>query len=734
MGTEKDDSTTHLPFKWLKFRFGRRVYPSADQSPGSDVPRRVNTVKTPFLLIVASVLFLFPTSVGAEVILASPRDIHRLPNGNTLIMEGGSGPSGEGSFILEINAEGALVDAWLADIHHGHNADPTGTGTLIVTDTLNDRVVEIDDTGSIIWNSDDVAPFSDGSTLGWPNDANILPNGNLLITDRDGARCFEMTKAGNIVWQFGETGIEGSDLSHMRDPHNADRLPGGNTIVADSNNNRVLEVNMAGVVQWEYAPTGSEALDLPRDADRLPNGNTLITDTQNNRILEVDSAGTVVWQYGDGTPAVLGFPYEADRLASGNTLISDGFNRRVIEVNPAGEIVWQYPGLVETTFDVEWVHNATSGVDLFTHIHRPVDDGSGRTYPLVVLVPGGSGNGGMFHGYANALATEGIIAVHFDPDGRGLSTNGGTYTTEDYCGHIQQDGLKAVLDNAIDHPATDRNAVGILSRSYGITMASGMLARYPDQPPVRWLLDWEGPANRGNTATVNGGHVPVPPSNDAFWAEREADTFMGQTAVQYTRLQTEVDHHGGVPSDNSHAITLINAATHNSYGGNGAALWTRVNRDFDNSPNRTFSLADPPTWVPEALGGFTQVIEALLLRERIDSPTMWAGGNLVPGGSLALDWDLGSAMALQPYWFAFSFGDGPLYVPGKTTLHLDIDILFNATLFPGLLLPDGTSSLSTPLPTDPIIVGTYFAQVVYFHPFSTTGISVTTGIEVAIGP
>ncbi|MED5329672.1 MAG: hypothetical protein VX916_00060, partial [Planctomycetota bacterium] len=108
-------------------------------------------MKTSFLLIVASVLFLFPTSVGAEVILASPRDIHRLPNGHTLIMEGGAGPSGEGSFILEIDAEGALVDAWLADIHHGHNADPTGAGTLIVTDTLNDRVVEIDDTGSIIW-------------------------------------------------------------------------------------------------------------------------------------------------------------------------------------------------------------------------------------------------------------------------------------------------------------------------------------------------------------------------------------------------------------------------------------------------------------------------------------------------------------------------------------------------------------------------------------------------------
>jgi dienelactone hydrolase len=685
------------------------------------------------LLLVSAALLLVSVSATAEVILNSPRDLHRLPNGHTLIMEGGSGPMGEGSFILEVDANGALVAAWLADLHHGHNAEPTGSNTLIVTDTFVNRIVELDATGAIIWNSDDVSPFSDGSTLGWPNDANLLANGNLLITDRDGARCFEMDRLGNVVWQFGETGVEGSDLSHMRDPHNADRLPNGNTIVADSNNNRILEVDIAGVVQWEYSPTGADALDLPRDADRLDNGNTLITDTQNHRIVEVDPAGNVVWQYGDGTLNVIGFPYEADRLANGNTLLSDGFHKQVVEVDAAGQIVWQYPGLVQTTFDVELITNPTSGVDLFTHIHRPVDDGSGRTYPVVVLIPGGNGAGGSFHNYATTLASEGIVAVHFDPDGRGLSTNGGTYTTEDYCGHLHQDGLKAVLDVAVAQSDADRNSVGIFSRSYGVTMASGMLARYPDQPPVRWLLDWEGPANRGQTAAVNGGHVPISPSNNAFWAEREADTFMADTLVQYTRLQTEVDHNLSI-TDNIHAISLINAATHDAYGGDGAALWTRVNRGFDNAQDTTYSVATPAVWLDEALNVFSPVIETLLMRERIDAPTMVVGGDLSLGGNLTLDWDLGPAMGNQLYWIAFSFGHGPIYVPYKTTLHLDLDILFDLTFFGNTLGPSGTAGLSILLPTDPILVGTYYAQAAYLHPNSVTGISVTTGVEVVIQP
>jgi hypothetical protein len=304
---------------------------------------------------------------GADVppqVLHRPHDVDRLPDGHTLITDGGQpgGPTaaqpGSGSKIIEVDADGnvvwffpsirlRLLRAGDQGLNWAHNADRLPSGNTLISDTGHDRVIEIDASGTVVWNSDDVT-FSDGSVLDYPNDANWLPSDRLLITDRDNHRVLEIARDGTIVWQFGETGVPGNDDSHLGGPHNADRLPSGNTIVADSLNNRILEIAPDGSIVWQYPPppparspfrfSAPLLLDWPRDADRLSNGNTLITDSRHDRIIEVTPTGQVVWEYDD-----LELPYDADRLSNGNTLISGSPGGGVIEVDFSGAIVWQYP-------------------------------------------------------------------------------------------------------------------------------------------------------------------------------------------------------------------------------------------------------------------------------------------------------------------------------------------------------------------------------------------------------
>ena len=127
-----------------------------------------------------------------------------------------------------------------------------------------------------------------------------------------------------------------------------------------------------------------------------------------------------------------------------------------------------------------WITNPTSGVELYCHIHRPADFNSDYTYPALVMVPGGSGAGTAFdiNDLAQQYADLGFITMHFDADDRGLSTNNGAYTEENYCGYIHQDGMHAVLQYLADLPETDVNNVGVVTFFYGTTMGAGALGRY----------------------------------------------------------------------------------------------------------------------------------------------------------------------------------------------------------------------------------------------------------------
>jgi len=219
----------------------------------------------------------------------------------------------------------------------------------------------------------------------------------------------------------------------------------------------------------------------------------------------------------------------------------------------------------------------------------------GEALPTLVLIPGGTGDSGDFLGARSeriqSMADERFVLVVFDPDGRGQSEG-----EEDQNGFTHQDGLAAIVRYVATLPEVDETQIGLISYSYGVTMASGALARYPDLP-VRFFIDWEGPANRNDTGGCDEdltGHLIGHPCDDEdFWREREASTFALDLRVPYQRLQSEEDH---AQPDNVHALLMIANATAEEHGGHGKAPWTRLN---DLEPNTVYSVDSPPSMIPE---------------------------------------------------------------------------------------------------------------------------------------
>lgn len=230
------------------------------------------------------------TDLHDPSILDKPLGVERLPNGNTLITDtGGAFYTATDDSIMEVDANGNIVWQYVGDMTFPHSAERLADGSTLISDTSNDRVFAVDTQGTILWSSDDwgdgTGNLSDGSHLRYPNDAELLENGHLLITDRNNDRVVEVDDQGVVVWS----------VVGLKRPHNADRLSNGNTIISDSENNAIVEVDANGDEVWRYG--GENVLYWPRDADRLENGNCLITDTRNDRVVEVTAEGQVVWEF-----------------------------------------------------------------------------------------------------------------------------------------------------------------------------------------------------------------------------------------------------------------------------------------------------------------------------------------------------------------------------------------------------------------------------------------------------
>ena len=261
-----------------------------------------------------------------------------------------------------------------------------------------------------------------------------------------------------------------------------------------------------------------------------------------------------------------------------------------------------------------WVA-APNGNNLYTRVVQPVPAlYPGRSFPTLITVPGGTGDGAPLAGNPayRQLAGSGFVVVAFNAEGRGTGLPGNLQSegAENCNGFVHQDDLKAIVEYAAGLPSVDADSIGVETSSFGIAIGAGALGRYPSLP-VAYLVDQEGPHDNRVITFYDAGHetavcghlstaTDTSPENEAFWAEREAVRYIDSYPGRYLRMQAEIDHAQN-PGYFRHAIEMINAATAPLYGGTGSAEWTRMNgSNLGNPVNTVYPLADPgqyPVWV-----------------------------------------------------------------------------------------------------------------------------------------
>ena len=264
-----------------------------------------------------------------------PLGVERLPNGNTLITDAGD-EAGFGSEIVEVDPLGNIVWNYHEGLRFAHSGRRLRNGNTLITDTTNNRLVELTPDKKIVMSSDHwcggTGQLSDGSHLHYPNEAFEMEDGTFLLTDRNNDRCIQVDREGKVLWSFG-----GKELHH---PHNANPLQNGNILISDSDGNRIIEINRRQEVVWSYGDGSTQILWWPRGAIRLENGNTVITDSKNHRIIEVSPAGKVLWRF--QTEHVDKFYItHATKEATFLIACTDG-HHQVIEVDRTGNIVWLF--------------------------------------------------------------------------------------------------------------------------------------------------------------------------------------------------------------------------------------------------------------------------------------------------------------------------------------------------------------------------------------------------------
>ena len=235
-------------------------------------------------------------------------------------------------------------------------------GNILITDQFNNRVIEIDPDGNIVWQFGNGPGDTSANAIVGTNDAERvgtltlmagtgIPAGATKNCKKSGCvdnRVILADRGGNIVWQYGQFGVTGFGPNQLNTPVQNTYLPSGNVLITDQGNQRVIEVRRSdNAIVWQYGQNGvsgmgANQLNNPNAAELLGNGNILISDENNNRAIEVTHAApsTIVATFtAQGTVSGMAF---ASRLPNGHTLLTDSNNSRIVEVDAADAPVWQY--------------------------------------------------------------------------------------------------------------------------------------------------------------------------------------------------------------------------------------------------------------------------------------------------------------------------------------------------------------------------------------------------------
>ena len=253
-------------------------------------------------------------------------DLHRLPNGNTLLLSNVIHPVPGFTLheitddaIYEVNARGEIVWRWLAS-EHLQEFGFTPRELELVKDTKDPDYLHMNDMtplGPNKWFTQGDQRFDPQNIMVGSRNANFI-----LIIEK---------KTGHVVWRLGPD-YPARSASRQKFPQPVDQIVG-------QHDPHLIAPGLPGEGNLLLFDNQGEA-GYPPAAMQTIGG---------SRILEIDPVKKqIVWAYTglDSDRAAWtfhsSFISNAERLPNGNTFIDEGMNGRFFQVTPAGEIVWEY--------------------------------------------------------------------------------------------------------------------------------------------------------------------------------------------------------------------------------------------------------------------------------------------------------------------------------------------------------------------------------------------------------
>ncbi len=208
---------------------------------------------------------------------------------------------------------------------------------VLVADTAHNRVVEIGDGHQEVWESRAAAG------LFWPRSARRTPSGSIVVADGRNSRIVELGPDGDLVREL--NAIDGDGHIALSDPHDVRALANGRLLLADSALDIVAEVEWSGRVHRLLGGDAPTHLDDPHTVQRLDDGQLLVCDSGNSRLVWVGADGRIQRELTRLTAgpchSLLSRPRFAEISPDGTLLIVDSGNNRVLAADLEGELLWE---------------------------------------------------------------------------------------------------------------------------------------------------------------------------------------------------------------------------------------------------------------------------------------------------------------------------------------------------------------------------------------------------------
>jgi hypothetical protein len=165
-----------------------------------------------------------PLTVNKPDAHRDTRMVRKLNSGNYLVCHEADG------CVREYDAKGKVVWEYKLDLGgrprasghgpEGHGTDVYGAirlanGNTIIAGGNNNRVLEVDKDGKVVWSIDQKELA--GITLAWVTTLHALPNGNLVVGNchagPDNPQLFEVTRDKKVVWTFKNHQVFGNNTA-----------------------------------------------------------------------------------------------------------------------------------------------------------------------------------------------------------------------------------------------------------------------------------------------------------------------------------------------------------------------------------------------------------------------------------------------------------------------------------------------------------------------------------------